>query len=138
MFVKKALALALLLSASSDAFRSSFVGGKGSQQLQGAPSSSSCLYMKTIAVFGASGLTAAECIYQALEEGDEVVAMSRNIDNVKIPVSRGKGDDAKFPSDAKLTLISGDVTKMSDVKKVFETGKSIDGVIVALVSSMWK
>lgn len=33
--------------------------------------------MKTIAVFGASGLTAAECVFQALKNGDTVVGLTR-------------------------------------------------------------
>lgn len=33
--------------------------------------------MKTIAVFGASGLTASECVYQALKNGDTVVGLTR-------------------------------------------------------------
>lgn len=35
------------------------------------------LCMKTIAVFGASGLTASECVYQALKNGDNVVGLTR-------------------------------------------------------------
>lgn len=37
----------------------------------------SALCMKTIAVFGASGLTASECVYQALKNGDNVVGLTR-------------------------------------------------------------
>jgi hypothetical protein len=33
--------------------------------------------MKTIAVFGASGLTAQECVYQALQNGDTVIGLTR-------------------------------------------------------------
>jgi hypothetical protein len=39
--------------------------------------SSTQLCMKTIAVFGASGLTASECVYQALKNGDSVVGLTR-------------------------------------------------------------
>jgi nucleoside-diphosphate-sugar epimerase len=119
--------------------------------------------MKTIAVFGASGLTAQECVYQALQNGDKVVGLTRyvisvehdvrwicrpstlirkltsvyslflphrNAANVVIPKGSG-GDDAGKPiKDAKLILIRGDVTKMSDVEKVFDN--DIDGVVVAL------
>ena len=31
----------------------------------------------TIAVIGASGLTASECVYQALKEGDTVIGLTR-------------------------------------------------------------
>ena len=37
------------------------------------------LCMKTIAVFGASGLTASECVYQALKNGDAVVGLTRYV-----------------------------------------------------------
>lgn len=37
------------------------------------------LDMATIAVFGASGLTASECVYQALENGDTVVGLTRYV-----------------------------------------------------------
>lgn len=86
--------------------------------------------MKTIAVFGASGLTASECVYQALQEGDNVVGLTRTPANLVIPKGSG-GDDAEKPlTDPKLTMIAGDVTKKADVDKVFEG--DIDGVIVAL------
>jgi hypothetical protein len=39
--------------------------------------SKTTLCMKTIAVFGASGLTGAECVYQALKNGDNVVGLTR-------------------------------------------------------------
>lgn len=70
-----------------------------------------------IAVFGASGLTASECVYQALKDGDNVVGLTRNPSNLKVPKGSG-GADAENPLvDEKLTLIGGDVTKMSDVEK---------------------
>jgi len=87
--------------------------------------------MKRIAVIGASGLTASECVYQALQDGNNVVGLTRNVANVKIPKGSG-GSNADQPlSDPKLTLIAGDVTNKADVDKVFE-GNDIDGVIVAL------
>jgi len=92
----------------------------------------SVLNMKTIAVFGASGLTASECVYQALENGDSVVGLTRNPSNLVIP--KGSGGESKagqpLAGNPNLSLIGGDVTKMSDVEKVFE--RPVDGVIVAL------
>ena len=85
---------------------------------------------KTIAVFGASGLTAAECVYQALKDGDKVVGLTRNPSKLVIPKGSGGSDADKPLTDPNLTLIGGDVTKAADVAKVFET--PIDGVIVAL------
>jgi uncharacterized protein YbjT (DUF2867 family) len=87
--------------------------------------------MKTIAVFGASGLTSSECVYQALKNGDKVVGLTRNPSNLVIPAGSG-GDEAGKPlTDPNLTMIGGSVTNPSDVAKVFET-ESIDGVIIGL------
>eukprot|EP00560_Eucampia_antarctica_P004502 CAMPEP_0197831462 /NCGR_PEP_ID=MMETSP1437-20131217/10201_1 /TAXON_ID=49252 ORGANISM="Eucampia antarctica, Strain CCMP1452" /NCGR_SAMPLE_ID=MMETSP1437 /ASSEMBLY_ACC=CAM_ASM_001096 /LENGTH=239 /DNA_ID=CAMNT_0043434385 /DNA_START=187 /DNA_END=906 /DNA_ORIENTATION=- len=86
--------------------------------------------MKTIAVFGASGLTSQECIYQALKDGDSVVGLTRNPSNCVIPKGSG-GAKADSPlTDEKFTLISGDVTNRADVDKVF--AENIDSVIICL------
>jgi len=100
-------------------------GNKNQQQ------SSSSLCMKTIAVFGASGLTAAECVYQALQNGDNVVGLTRHPSKLVIPAGSGGDKAGEAITDDKLTLIGGDVTNPSDVEKVFEAGP-IDGVVVAL------
>eukprot|EP00522_Entomoneis_paludosa_P003250 CAMPEP_0172470932 /NCGR_PEP_ID=MMETSP1065-20121228/67549_1 /TAXON_ID=265537 /ORGANISM="Amphiprora paludosa, Strain CCMP125" /LENGTH=279 /DNA_ID=CAMNT_0013229007 /DNA_START=81 /DNA_END=920 /DNA_ORIENTATION=+ len=114
---------ALLLPAAAQAFAPSV---RGQQQR-----SSSSALDATIAVIGASGLTAQECVYQALANGDSVVGLTRNPANCVIPAGSG-GDKAgqSFDSD-KLTLIAGDVTKAEDVAKVFAAGP-IDGVVIAL------
>ena len=67
--------LFLLLAGSTNAYRSSFIGS--SNKPFGAVRNKSALCMKTIAVFGASGLTASECVYQALKDGDNVVGLTR-------------------------------------------------------------
>jgi nucleoside-diphosphate-sugar epimerase len=126
MKIHSVLAL-LTLAAPAAAFRSAFV--RGSSPLSVARSESS-LHMKTIAVFGASGLTASECVFQALKEGDNVVGMTRNPSNLKIPKGSGGANADKPLTDPKLTLLAGDVTNKADVDKVFEN--DIDGVIVAL------
>jgi len=114
------------------AFRSSFTGaGRGSLVTDRcARMSETALCMKTIAVFGASGLTGAETVYQALEDGDSVVGLTRNPSNLNIPAGSGGADAGKPLEDDKLTMIAGDVTKKSDVDKVFEN--KIDGVVIAL------
>ena len=67
-----------LLSASTvDAFNTNFVRGTSFVTHYAVKSHSSALCMKTIAVFGASGLTASECVYQALKDGDKVVGLTR-------------------------------------------------------------
>jgi len=84
-----------------------------------------------IAVFGASGLTASECVYQALKNGDSVVGLTRNPSNLVVPKGSG-GSSAGSPlSDPNLTMIGGSVTSAGDVKKVFEGG-DVDGCVIAL------
>lgn len=72
------LAVAVLLCATlpGHAFRSAFTGSRVVVGASAA-SSSSRLCMKTIAVFGASGLTGQECVYQALKNGDTVIGLTR-------------------------------------------------------------
>ncbi len=112
------------------AFRSSFTGaGRGSLGCAVGTSETS-LCMKTIAVFGASGLTGSETVFQALADGDNVVGLTRNPSNLKVPAGSGGDKAGSTLEDPKLTMIAGDVTKKSDVDKVFET--DIDGVVVAL------
>lgn len=120
----------LSIYSSTNAFKTSFLG-RSALGTQRKPGTSSQLCMKTIAVFGASGLTASECVYQALENGDSVVGLTRNTANLVIPKGSG-GDKAgqSMADNPNLTLIAGDVTKMEDIEKVFEN--SIDGVVVAL------
>ena len=46
-----------------------------------------------------------------------MVGLTRNPSNLKIPTGSGGADAEKPLTDEKLTLIGGDVTKMSDVEK---------------------
>ena len=70
-------------------------------------SSSSTTLDATIAVFGASGLTAQECVYQALKDGDTVVGLTRNPSNVVVPKGSGGADAEKPLTDPNLTVIAG-------------------------------
>ena len=124
------IATLFLAVSSSNAFQSSFISGSKLSGVPAVRNGESALCMKTIAVIGASGLTAAECVYQALKDGHNVVGLTRNVANMKIPKGSGGADADKPLSDPNLTLIGGDVTNKADVDKVFET--EIDGVIVAL------
>jgi uncharacterized protein YbjT (DUF2867 family) len=124
--VRFTLLLALVIS-STEAFQSPFLGGS----VAGGVQSGSALCMKTIAVFGASGLTASECVYQALENGDSVVGLTRTPANLKIPKGSGGSKEGQPLENPNLTMIAGDVTKMADVEKVFAAA-DIDGVVVAL------
>ena len=71
----------LVSSPAVNAFQSSFINSAGKNGNLVASSSirkgKSNLCMSTIAVFGASGLTASECVYQALQDGDNVVGLTR-------------------------------------------------------------
>mmetsp|Transcript_20175 Transcript_20175/g.40152 ORF Transcript_20175/g.40152 Transcript_20175/m.40152 type:complete len:284 (+) Transcript_20175:153-1004(+) len=95
--------------------------------------STSSLDMATIAVFGASGLTSSECVYQALERGDTVIGLTRSPANLKIPAGSGgtKAGETMGDYDGRLTMIAGSVTNKEDVAKVFAKG-ALDGCIVAL------
>jgi nucleoside-diphosphate-sugar epimerase len=116
------------LAVPSVAFQSAFI--RGGSHLPIVKTSESALCMKTIAVFGASGLTASECVYQALKDGDSVVGLTRKPSNLMIPKGSGGADADKPLTDPNLKVIAGDVTKKADVDKVFES--DIDGVIIAL------
>ena len=96
------------------------------------PKRSSALCMKTIAVFGASGLTASECVYQALQNGDMVIGLTRNPSKLVIPKGSGGDKAGEKLESPNLILIGGDVTKAQDVAKVFDAAPTVDGVIVAL------
>jgi nucleoside-diphosphate-sugar epimerase len=126
----RCVSLFFLFGCCANAFTSPFARGT---RLEGVgATSSSSLCMKNIAVFGASGLTAAECVYQALENGDSVVGLTRNPSKLVIPKGSG-GNKAGEPlvDHPNLTLIAGDATKRADVDKVFDSA-AIDGVVVAL------
>ncbi|GMH94764.1 hypothetical protein TrST_g3363 [Triparma strigata] len=84
-----------------------------------------------IAVFGASGLTASECVYQALNNGDKVFGLTRNPSNLVIPKGSGGDKADQKLSNPNLTLIGGSATEAGDVAKIFE-GNDIDGVVIAL------
>mmetsp|Transcript_18043 Transcript_18043/g.41042 ORF Transcript_18043/g.41042 Transcript_18043/m.41042 type:complete len:234 (-) Transcript_18043:55-756(-) len=92
------------------------------------------LNMATIAVFGASGLTSSECVYQALERGDTVIGLTRDPSKLKIPKGSGGSKEGQpLPDyDGRLTMIAGSVTDKADVAKAFAASETIDGVIIGL------
>ena len=73
------LASSLISANAFTSTRSSFVRNTGVFQAKSRLQGPSTLCMKTIAVVGASGLTAAECVFQALQNGDNVVGLTRYV-----------------------------------------------------------
>ena len=92
----------------------------------------SFLRMGTIAVFGGTGQTGRECVYQALKEGKKVISLSRSGPPFLIPPGSGGNDADKPMNDPNLTILQGSVTSASDVAKVFDAANDIEGVIIAL------
>mmetsp|Transcript_1917 Transcript_1917/g.2136 ORF Transcript_1917/g.2136 Transcript_1917/m.2136 type:complete len:299 (-) Transcript_1917:146-1042(-) len=84
----------------------------------------------SITVFGGSGGTGSEVIYQALAQGESVVTLARDPAKVVIPPGSG-GDDAGKPfNNDKLTILKGDVTNPADVAKVVTADTT--GVVISL------
>mmetsp|Transcript_32956 Transcript_32956/g.47629 ORF Transcript_32956/g.47629 Transcript_32956/m.47629 type:complete len:276 (+) Transcript_32956:17-844(+) len=90
------------------------------------------LKMGTIAVFGGTGITGRECVYQALKGGNKVVVLARDPSKMLVPEGSGGPAANTLLKDPKLTVIQGDVTKQASVDSVFESDPDISGVIVAL------
>jgi uncharacterized protein YbjT (DUF2867 family) len=77
--------------------------------------------MKSIAVFGATGKTGKEAVYQALKKVYKVIALAR--DPSKLMYPRGsapeKGDNSPL-IDPNLTVIKGSVSDPASVRQVFD------------------
>jgi uncharacterized protein YbjT (DUF2867 family) len=87
----------------------------------------------SLVVFGGTGATGRECVYQALKNNQRVVVLARDPSRMLIPQGSG-GDQSDTPLKSDLlTVIQGDVTKQSDVDKAFAAAKDeVTGVIVSL------
>jgi nucleoside-diphosphate-sugar epimerase len=85
----------------------------------------------TIAVFGGTGMTGREVVYQALNSGANVVVLARDPSKMLIPVGSGGGKGDSPLVDARLKVIKGDVTNQQDVDAVFASG-DVTGVVIAL------
>ncbi|KAL1520588.1 hypothetical protein AB1Y20_022164 [Prymnesium parvum] len=84
-----------------------------------------------LAVFGGTGGTGGEAVYQALARGEAVVTLARDPSRMTIPVGSGGAKAGQPLQDKALTVIQGSVTNKADVDKCF-ANKDITGVIVAL------
>ena len=83
--------------------------------------------MAATAVIGAGGPTGSECIKRLLELGQPAVAIVRNPDKYR---------DA-FDKDENLTLLSGDVTDATSLKKAFHEGHVKRVIFAASGKTYW-
>lgn len=83
-----------------------------------------------IAVFGGTGLTGRETVYQALERGLEVRVLARDPAKLLTPLGSAGANADQPMAGEKLTVIQGDVTNPEDVDKIIEPG--LTGVVVSL------
>lgn len=95
---------------------------------------SASLDMSTIVVFGGTGKTGAECVYQALEQGNKVVVLARSPEKMLYPEGSGGAANAgKVLANDNLKVVKGDVTQQSDVDAAFAAAEDeIIGTVVAL------
>eukprot|EP00596_Hydrurales_sp_CCMP1899_P002531 CAMPEP_0119041466 /NCGR_PEP_ID=MMETSP1177-20130426/12209_1 /TAXON_ID=2985 /ORGANISM="Ochromonas sp, Strain CCMP1899" /LENGTH=261 /DNA_ID=CAMNT_0007007523 /DNA_START=132 /DNA_END=917 /DNA_ORIENTATION=+ len=92
---------------------------------------SSLFMANTIAVFGGTGATGREVVFQALNSGANVVVLARDPSRMLVPVGSGGDKGDSLLVDARLKVIKGDVTNQNDVDSVFASG-DISGVVIAL------
>jgi len=93
---------------------------------------SSASALRTVVVVGASGLTGREATYQALQAGYKVCALCRTPSKLLVP-DRVSGLGGQAFASPNLFTVQGDVTKKSDVERLFATaGDEVVGTIVAL------
>ena len=85
--------------------------------------------LDAIAVFGATGQTGKETVFQALGRGEKVSCLCRDTSRLVAPDRCAEG--GKRMQAEGLTAVQGDVTSAADVAKVFE-GQDVTGVVVAL------
>lgn len=90
--------------------------------------------MSTIAVFGGTGKTGSEIVYQALKDGQKVVVLARDPSKMLYPEgSGGTSNTGKLLSDPNLKVLTGDVTDYNSVKATLDAAEDdIAGVAVAL------
>lgn len=88
--------------------------------------------MKTVAVFGGTGLLGRECVYQALKQNYSVIVLARDPSKMLVPQGSGGAAVDSPLQDPRLKIIKGDVTDPAAVDRVFEESDDISGVIVAL------
>jgi hypothetical protein len=95
------------------------------------------MQMSTVAVFGGTGKTGAEVVYQALKAGNKVIVLARDPAKMQIPAgSGGVSNEGRPLINDNLQIIQGSVTDANDVEKVFAAADldvdGVSGVVVAL------
>lgn len=92
------------------------------------------MHMSTIAVFGGTGKTGAEIVYQSLKEGQKVVVLARDPSKMLFPEgSGGPSNTGKVFTDPNLKIIQGTVTDKSAVQATLDAAEDeIAGVAIAL------
>lgn len=86
----------------------------------------------TLVVFGGTGMTGREVVYQGLSQGCRVITLARTPSKMLYP-DRVKGGAAGTPlQDPNLIVFQGDVTNAADVEKCFAAADDVIGCVVAL------
>eukprot|EP01041_Mallomonas_annulata_P010966 gene10966-22921_t len=89
--------------------------------------------MSTVVVFGGTGKTGSECVYQALRQGNKVVVLARDPSKMAIPMGSGGSKGGQPFSDPNLSVIQGSVTDQKAVDATFDAAMDpVQGVIIAL------
>mmetsp|Transcript_7928 Transcript_7928/g.21694 ORF Transcript_7928/g.21694 Transcript_7928/m.21694 type:complete len:245 (+) Transcript_7928:63-797(+) len=86
-----------------------------------------------IVIFGATGGTGLEIVYQALQKGHHVTVLCRDPSKLLVPPASGHAESGKHLVSPRLHVVVGDATKASDVASALEsTSLPITSVVVAL------
>lgn len=92
----------------------------------------SLIKMNTIAVFGGTGKTGSEVVYQSLKSGYKVIVLARDPSKLVVPNGSGGPLAGKPFNNKDLTVFQGSVTVESDVERVLQSVSDLCGVVVAL------
>jgi len=83
-----------------------------------------------ITVFGGTGLTGREVVYQALQRGEEVRVLARDPAKLLTPLGSAGTKGGEVLAHPNLSVVEGDVRNSEDVLKVIDA--DVTGVVVAL------
>eukprot|EP00227_Mantoniella_beaufortii_P011399 CAMPEP_0197596968 /NCGR_PEP_ID=MMETSP1326-20131121/26250_1 /TAXON_ID=1155430 /ORGANISM="Genus nov. species nov., Strain RCC2288" /LENGTH=293 /DNA_ID=CAMNT_0043163563 /DNA_START=121 /DNA_END=1002 /DNA_ORIENTATION=- len=83
-----------------------------------------------IVVFGGTGGTGSECVFQALKRGAKVTVLARTPSKMVYPPGSGGAKEGQPFSDPNLTMVQGDVNSAADIAKVITADTT--GVVISL------